>query len=221
MYHVARTLVALSNKGVLIALATSFALFFTLGYFITMWIFYVPLALMCLRFAFIAKTVLSSAMKIDWPQTFEELMSQIQLVQSELNDKPILDGRWPEMPERSLRILTKDGKPKLTKRCYGPDGSDWNPKETKSPEEKPRRRHYLTPPKVSGAQMSAAKNERARVKVELIRARNEDISRLSTQEGMHCGFIKEDDVHRSLGEADFRPKRPKLRLVSNGDTNDK
>lgn len=84
MYHVARTLTALSNKGVLIALATTFALFFTLGYFITMWIFYVPLALMGLRFAFIAKTVLGSAMKIGWPQTFEELMKQIQLVQEEL-----------------------------------------------------------------------------------------------------------------------------------------
>lgn len=207
MYHVARTLVALSNKGVLIALATTFALFFTLGYFITMWIFYVPLALMCLRFAFIAKTVLNSAMKIGWPQTLEELMSQIQLVQKELAAMEIASELESDKvcgAEFQTKSSTRDA---LILKSFD--------------EEKPRRRHYLTPPKVSDAQMSAAKNERAQVKAELIMARREGVSRLSMKEGMHCGFIKDDDGHRSLGEADYKLKRPKLRLVSNGDTNDK
>ena len=108
MYHVARNLIALSSKGVLIALAVTFALATTLGYFVSWWFLYVPLGLMCLRLAHTLITVLRSAMKIGWMPTLRELMIFIQVVKNELAAedaaakarieaiKAKLDGEEPE-----------------------------------------------------------------------------------------------------------------------------
>ena len=84
MYYVARTLVSLSTKGVLVALAVTFTICAVLGYFVSPWIFYVPMAFMGLRMAFVAKTVIGSAMNVGWSCTLGELIRAIQQVKQEL-----------------------------------------------------------------------------------------------------------------------------------------
>ncbi|MBN2307215.1 hypothetical protein JXD20_04475 [Candidatus Peregrinibacteria bacterium] len=84
MYHVARTLVALSHKGILISLVVTFVVLAILGHFVNRWIFIVPFGLMCLRMVYMLVTVLRSASRIGWGLTFGELFEAIQQVRIKL-----------------------------------------------------------------------------------------------------------------------------------------
>lgn len=181
MYNVAKTLVALSTKAVLIALATTFALFFTLGYFISMWIFYVPLALMGLRFIYSLVTVLRSAMKVGWPLTFKTLMIEIQLVQEE---QAAEDAAAKARIEANMAKLRG--------------------------EEPPEPELALVTPLKPEAENTDEKSKHPEAKIGI------NPTTLNVRGGREAtptmSIIGDEDI-----KTDEEPKRPPLRLVSNGD----
>jgi len=84
MFRVARTLVALSNRAVLVAIALTFALAATLGYFVSWWCLYVPAGIFVIGLVNCLVVLLRSAMRVGWAKTLFDLLCQLDVVRAEL-----------------------------------------------------------------------------------------------------------------------------------------